>query len=92
MFEVFLVAQQGAIGTEVLVWIVGTILLLSCVALFFHQRQTGRELESELAQLEKVQKHNIEYEFVLKAMRLCTWHIDAEARPDARADRHHHDL
>ena len=80
MFEVFLVAQQGAIGTEVLVWIVGTILLLSCVALFFHQRQTGRELESELAQLEKVQKHNIEYEFVLKAMRLCTWHIDAEAR------------
>lgn len=80
MFEVFLVAQQGAIGTEVLVWIVGTILLLSCVALFFHQSQIGKELESELAQLEKVQKHNIEYEFVLKAMRLCTWHIDAEAR------------
>ncbi len=79
MFEVFLVAQQGAIGTEVLVWIVGTILLLSCVALFFHQSQIGKELESELAQLEKVQKHNIEYEFVLKAMRLCTWHIDAEA-------------
>lgn len=80
MIEIFLVAQQGGVGTEVLVWVIGSILLLSFIALFFYQRLVGKELESELTQLEKVQKHNVEYEFVLKAMKLCTWHIDAEAR------------
>lgn len=80
MIEIFLVAQQGGIGTEVLIWVIGSILLLSFIALFFYQRLVGKELESELTQLEKVQKHNVEYEFVLKAMKLCTWHIDAEAR------------
>ena len=80
MFEIFLVAQEGVVGAEVLIWVVGSILLLSFVALFFYQRLVGKELALELTQLEKVQKHNIEYEFVLKAMKLCTWHIDAEAR------------
>lgn len=80
MLELFLVAQQNVVGTEILIWVVGTILLLAFVALFFYQRGLGRELESELAQLEKVKKHNVEYEFVLKAMKLCTWHLDAEAR------------
>ena len=80
MFEIFLVAQVGVVGAEVLIWVVGSILLLSFVALFFYQRLVGKELTLELTQLEKVQKHNIEYEFVLKAMKLCTWHIDAEAR------------
>ena len=80
MFEIFLVAQVGVVSAEVLIWVVGSILLLSFVALFFYQRLVGKELVLELTQLEKVQKHNIEYEFVLKAMKLCTWHIDAEAR------------
>ena len=80
MFEIFLVAQVGVVSAEVLIWVVGSILLLSFVALFFYQRLVGKELTLELTQLEKVQKHNIEYEFVLKAMKLCTWHIDAEAR------------
>ena len=34
----------------------------------------------ELSHLEKMKKHNVEYELVLKAMRLCTWHIDVAAR------------
>lgn len=80
MFEIFLVAQVGVVSAEVLIWVIGSILLLSFVALFFYQRLVGKELVLELTQLEKVQKHNIEYEFVLKAMKLCTWHIDAEAR------------
>ena len=75
-----LIVEHQSVGTEVLVWVVGIILLLGAIALLIWQRRTGRELSSELSQLEKVKKHNIEYEFVLKAMKLCTWHIDAEAR------------
>lgn len=80
MLAQFLVAQYNTVGTEVLVWVVGIILLLTFVALLFYQRRMGKELQSELAQLEKVKKHNIEYELVLKAMKLSTWHINAEAR------------
>ena len=80
MLEQFLATQHSTVGMEVLVWVVGTILLLSFVALLFYQRRMGKELQSELAQLAKVKKNNIEYELVLKAMKLSTWHIDAEAR------------
>ena len=80
MFELFLVTQQNSIGTEILIWVVGLLLLLVGVVLFFWQRKAGEQLASELSQLEKVKKHNVEYEFVLKAMRLCTWHIDVPNR------------
>jgi len=79
MLELFLVTQQNAIGTEMAIWVVGIVLLLLGVVIYFRQRKTGRQLESELQQLAKIKKHNVEYEFVLKAMRLCTWHIDVPA-------------
>ncbi len=78
MNELFLVAQTSGIGTEMIVWVVGTVLLLAFVVLYFYQRKLGEELTSELEQLDKVQEHNVEYEFVLKAMKLSTWHVDAE--------------
>ena len=80
MLELVLATQQNAVGTEILIWVVGSILLLTFLVLAFYQRKEGKELESELAQLEKVQKHNVEFEFVLKAMKLSTWRIDAETR------------
>jgi len=80
MFELFLVSLLSDFGTEVLIWCVGVLLFLGMVVLFIYQRRQGRELESELEQLGKVKKHNIEYELVLKAMRLCTWHIDVAER------------
>ena len=80
MFEQFLVAQHDSFGTEMLIWVVGIILLLGFIFLLFRQRREGKELESELAQLAKVKKHNVEFELVLKAMKLSTWIIDAEER------------
>ena len=80
MLEQLLVTQQGSVGTEVLIWVVGIILLLVFFMMLFRQYREGKALESELAQLAKVKKHNVEYELVLKAMKLSTWVIDAEAR------------
>ena len=80
MLELFLVTQQSTFSTEVVVWIVGSILLVASFILLVWQRKAGRELSMELSHLEKMKKHNVEYELVLKAMRLCTWHIDVAAR------------
>ncbi|MBR0166040.1 MAG: hypothetical protein IJQ13_04085, partial [Prevotella sp.] len=58
------------------IWGVGLLLLIGLVASLYIQRRTGLRLKSELAELEKVKEGNVEYEFILKAMKLCTWHID----------------
>ena len=46
------------------------------IIMIFLQRRTGRRLKTELVELEKVRQNNVESEFVLKAMKLNTWHID----------------
>jgi signal transduction histidine kinase len=50
------------------------------IILIVWQRKTGKALMAELAQHDKIQKHNVEYEFVLKTMRLSTWHIMVDTR------------
>lgn len=80
MMNLFLYADRQAVVTEMVLWIVGVLLLVVLVVLYFSQRKNGRELDEELAQLSKMKKNNIEYEFVLKAMRLSTWHVDARNR------------
>jgi len=63
-----------------LLWIVGLLTMLLLVVLIFRQRNSGKRLRAELAELEKAKKGNVESEFVLKAMKLCTWHIDVKKR------------
>ena len=54
-----------------LVWVVGILLFIALVIAVFVQLRTGRKIRSELAELEKVRQGNIEYEFILRAMKLC---------------------
>ena len=61
---------------DILVWVVGIPLLLGFVLLLLYQRRQHRELMGEVEQLSKVKRHNIEYDLVLKAMKLSTWRID----------------
>lgn len=62
------------------VWIIFLVITVVMIWLFFFQRGQGKELKGELAELAKIQKHNVEYEFVIKAMRVSVWHIDAKTR------------
>ena len=61
-------------------WTLAVAVVLFLFVAIFVQRKKGKHLTEELLELEKIRKSNTEYEFVLKAMKLCTWHIDAEAR------------
>lgn len=80
MFEHFLFSQLIAINTQVMFLVMGIFLLLGLAALLYWQLRQRVELKLELKQLEKVKKNNVEYEFVLKTMKLLTWHVDLESR------------
>ena len=62
-------------------WIVlFALALLAALWAILSQLRKGRELAHELAELGKIQKKNVEYDFVLKTMRLSTWHINPETK------------
>ena len=63
-----------------MLWGIGIVALLVLIIMIFVQRRTGSRIKTELAELDKVKQNNIEYEFVLKAMHLCTWHIDCKSQ------------
>lgn len=59
-----------------MLWMLGLLTLAAMTVLIFVQRRSGFQLKSELTELEKVQQESIEQEFILRAMKLATWHID----------------
>jgi signal transduction histidine kinase len=61
---------------DILVWVIGIPVVIAFVILLFYQLKRHRLLKDELAQLAKIKQHNIEYELVLKAMKLSTWRMD----------------
>lgn len=65
---------------DVLLWVVGVPAVIAFViALYLQIRQHSR-LKTELDQLNSIKRYNIEYELVLKAMRLSIWHLDVVER------------
>lgn len=63
-----------------MLWVAGIVLLLISVLLLFYQRKVGESLMLELEQLGGMQNRNVEYEFVLRALKVVVWHIDCETR------------
>ncbi|WP_051651917.1 sensor histidine kinase KdpD [Prevotella sp. P6B1] len=61
-------------------WIGSVLVVLWLMVMIVYQRRTRRRLQTELEELTKVRQNNIESEFVLKAMKLSTWHIDVPSR------------
>nr|MCR4919310.1 PAS domain-containing protein [Prevotella sp.] len=78
MFEEIAYIGRLISQTEVLYWFVGTLLIVGLLFLYVMQLRARKVLRQELAELGKFQNENIEYEFVLKALRLATWHINPQ--------------
>ena len=76
MYNLLLYAQTESPFLVPALWIGGALLFMWLLIMIFVQRRSGRKLQTELVELEKVRQNNVEYEFVLKAMKLSTWHID----------------
>lgn len=52
------------------------LVIISLGVVLWYQVKAGKQLKSELQMLDKVGKHNVEYEFVLGTMKLSIWHLD----------------
>ena len=76
MKHLLLATVQKSYSSDILVWGLLVVAIIACVALIFWQRRKGRELRYELDQLARMKENNIEAEFVLRAMKLTTWHLD----------------
>lgn len=75
-----LYASQQSQWGDIVLWVLLIVALFGSLMLMFLQYRRGKELAYELSQLGKIQKNNVEYEFILKSMRLSTWHIDPNTR------------
>ena len=80
MTNITIAITLSQLGTVQIFWIVGIILFVLLCTLIVRQKVQGKKLKKELEEIEEQSKHNIEYEFILKAMRLASWHLDPVMR------------
>ncbi len=80
MYNLLLYTQSESPYLVPALWLGGAMLFLWLFIMIFVQRRAGRKLQTELVELEKVRQNNVESEFVLKAMKLSTWHIDVPTK------------
>lgn len=75
---IFLMDFSSLMRIDILLWLAAIPGFLVLLLVLFYQVRQYRQLQSELAQLAKIKRHNIEYELVLKAMKLSIWRLDVQ--------------
>lgn len=80
-FSVILFLAIGQLlRIDILIWVLGIPVVLAAAATLYYQMKQHRELRTELRMLSKVKRNTIEYDLVLKAMKLTVWRIDVPTR------------
>ena len=80
MFGLLLYSQLENPYMIYIMWGVSIMLIISLIISLILQRHTGFKLKDELVELDRLKVGNVEYEFVVKAMKLSTWHINPKNR------------
>ena len=80
MAGLFLYSSITSSYMAYVIWEVGIAAIILLIMLIFFQRRTGKRLKGDLAELSKIRQGNVEYEFILKAMKLSTWQMDPRRR------------
>jgi signal transduction histidine kinase len=80
-FSVILFLTIGQLlRIDILIWVLGIPAVLTTAATLYYQKKQHRQLRTELRMLSKVKRNTIEYDLVLKAMKLTVWRIDVPTR------------
>ena len=75
-----LVTFSDLFQIDILFWLIALPVVVVLVCCLIWQRYQHQMLESEMSMLNAVQRRTIEYDLVLKAMKLAVWHIDIQER------------
>ena len=78
MFNLLLYAHSESTWIIVLQWGFAVLVLIFLIVSVFIQRRAGKRLKSELEELDKIRRGNVEYDFILKAMKIAVWRYDSE--------------
>ena len=65
---------------DILFWLIALPMVVLLTVYWIWQKRQHKKLESEVALLDTVKQRTIEYDLVLKAMKLAVWHIDVQER------------
>ena len=79
-FMTLLFAIKSLLQLDILAWIIGIPVLMILIVVLYNQYRQSRKLRVELDQLSKVKTLSVEYELVLKTMRLCVWRVNVKTR------------
>ena len=77
-YNVILFALRNLFRLEILVWIAGVPLLVLAFMWLVYQLRLRKALQEELSILSKVQRHTVEYDLVMKVMKMAVWRIDVQ--------------
>ena len=80
MTEITSAAISSLMGFVQLFWILGGIFFLVLCYMIYRLKRQGVRLKKELQEIEEQSKNHVEYEFILKAMKLASWHLDPVMR------------
>ena len=80
MTNLLLYAYSDSPWIFVLQWGIGLLILVFLMVSVYMQRRTGKRLKGELEELDKIRRGNVEYDFILKAMKIAVWHYDSETQ------------
>ena len=75
-----LIALADLMQIDILFWLIALLVVLLLLMYLIWQQQQYKILDSELTMLNGVKRRTIEYDLVLKAMKLAVWHIDVQER------------
>lgn len=81
MIEILSLVSLGELmRLDMLFWVALVPLLALSILILMAQHRQFLKLKKELVLLKKAKRRAVEYDLVLKAMKLCAWHIDVQAR------------
>ena len=75
-----LISLADLMQIDILFWLLAIPMVVLLVVYLIWQQHHYKALETELTMLNTVKGRTIEYDLVLKAMKLAVWHIDVQER------------
>ena len=75
-----LIVLSDLLRMDILFWLITLLIVVVLVCFLLWQYRQHKGLVSDMSVLNTVQHRNIEYDLVLKAMKLAVWHIDVQER------------